>query len=127
MPGTKTSAPSHVRCSCALGEGHVKCPCLLCPWNNVPYLRLTPRLCRLFIQTFSMFCKSNNLKYLLSLVPGKQRFGTYRFLPIFFCIGGVMEWIMINVRIGRETFCKCNVRNLSVSSKVTLGFNSISS
>lgn len=41
---------------------------------------------------------------MLSLVPGKKRFGMYRFLPVFFCIGGVMEWIMINVRIGRETF-----------------------
>ncbi|XP_040009954.1 small integral membrane protein 4 [Xiphias gladius] len=51
-----------------------------------------------------MFHRSENLKYLLSLVPGKRRLGTYRFLPIFFCIGGVMEWIMINVRIGRETF-----------------------
>ncbi|KAI7794034.1 small integral membrane protein 4, partial [Triplophysa rosa] len=51
-----------------------------------------------------MLKKSTNLKYILSLVPGKRRFGTYRFLPLFFCIGGVMEWIMINVRIGRETF-----------------------
>ncbi|XP_068453693.1 ubiquinol-cytochrome c reductase complex assembly factor 5 [Clinocottus analis] len=51
-----------------------------------------------------MFKKSKNVRYLLSLVPGKQRFGTYRFLPAFFCIGGVMEWIMINVRIGQETF-----------------------
>ncbi|CAL8325351.1 unnamed protein product [Merluccius merluccius] len=51
-----------------------------------------------------MFRKSQNITYLLSLVPGKRRLGTYRFLPIFFCIGGVMEWIMINVRIGRETF-----------------------
>ncbi len=53
-----------------------------------------------------MFRKSQNLKYILSLVPGQSRFGTYRFLPLFFCIGGVMEWIMINVRIGKETFCK---------------------
>lgn len=44
------------------------------------------------------------MRYFLSLVPGKRQFGTYRFLPIFFCIGGVMEWIMINVRIGPETF-----------------------
>uniref|UniRef100_A0A8C7TLS4 Ubiquinol-cytochrome c reductase complex assembly factor 5 n=1 Tax=Oncorhynchus mykiss TaxID=8022 RepID=A0A8C7TLS4_ONCMY len=48
--------------------------------------------------------KSQNIKYFLSLVPGKRRFGVYRFLPVFFCIGGVMEWVMINVRIGRETF-----------------------
>ncbi|XP_068585878.1 ubiquinol-cytochrome c reductase complex assembly factor 5-like [Cebidichthys violaceus] len=51
-----------------------------------------------------MFHKSDTVRYLLSLVPGKQRLGTYRFLPVFFCIGGVMEWIMINVRIGKETF-----------------------
>ncbi|XP_064812654.1 small integral membrane protein 4 [Oncorhynchus masou masou] len=48
--------------------------------------------------------KSQNIKSFLSLVPGKRRFGVYRFLPVFFCIGGVMEWVMINVRIGRETF-----------------------
>ncbi|KAG5839027.1 small integral membrane protein 4 [Anguilla rostrata] len=48
--------------------------------------------------------KNRNIKYILSLVPGKRRFGTYRFLPFFFCLGGVMEWIMINVRIGKETF-----------------------
>uniref|UniRef100_A0A3Q3XQ07 Uncharacterized protein n=1 Tax=Mola mola TaxID=94237 RepID=A0A3Q3XQ07_MOLML len=51
-----------------------------------------------------MFQRSKNLRYFLSFVPGRRRFGMYRFLPIFFCIGGVMEWIMINVRIGEETF-----------------------
>ncbi|XP_056279088.1 small integral membrane protein 4 [Pseudoliparis swirei] len=51
-----------------------------------------------------MFKRSRNVQYLLSLVPGKQRLGPYRFLPLFFCMGGAMEWIMINVRIGRETF-----------------------
>ncbi|CAN9515494.1 unnamed protein product [Ophioblennius macclurei] len=51
-----------------------------------------------------MFYRSKTVKNVLSLFPGKRRLGAYRFLPIFFCIGGVMEWIMINVRIGRETF-----------------------
>ncbi|XP_061634524.1 small integral membrane protein 4 [Phyllopteryx taeniolatus] len=51
-----------------------------------------------------MLQRSSTLRYFLGLVPGKRRFGPYRFLPVFFCIGGVMEWIMINVRIGRETF-----------------------
>ncbi|KAM6976707.1 ubiquinol-cytochrome c reductase complex assembly factor 5 [Aplochiton taeniatus] len=51
-----------------------------------------------------MLQKSRSVKYILSLVPGKQRLGTYRFLPFFFCLGGTMEWIMINVRIGKETF-----------------------
>ncbi|NXA33457.1 SMIM4 protein, partial [Eudromia elegans] len=45
-----------------------------------------------------------SLKRLLQLVPGKQRFGPYRFLPFFFLLGGAMEWFMINVRVGRETF-----------------------
>ncbi|XP_066553983.1 ubiquinol-cytochrome c reductase complex assembly factor 5 [Amia ocellicauda] len=51
-----------------------------------------------------MLLESRKIKYILSLVPGKRRFGTYRFLPCFFVLGGVMEWIMINVRIGKETF-----------------------
>lgn len=51
-----------------------------------------------------MFHRSKTIKDLLNIVPGKRRLGPYRFLPIFFCIGGIMEWIMINVRIGRETF-----------------------
>ncbi|XP_072223836.1 ubiquinol-cytochrome c reductase complex assembly factor 5 [Leuresthes tenuis] len=51
-----------------------------------------------------MFQRSKFVKDLLDLVPGKRRLGPYRFLPVFFCIGGIMEWIMINVRIGSETF-----------------------
>ncbi|NWU63489.1 SMIM4 protein, partial [Pterocles burchelli] len=47
---------------------------------------------------------SPRVKRLLQLVPGKQRFGVYRFLPFFFLLGGAMEWFMINVRIGQETF-----------------------
>ncbi|CAI9589083.1 unnamed protein product [Staurois parvus] len=43
---------------------------------------------------------------LLDLIPGKRRFGLYRFLPFFFILGGAMEWFMINARIGKETFCK---------------------
>ncbi|NXF80034.1 SMIM4 protein, partial [Sclerurus mexicanus] len=47
---------------------------------------------------------SRRLKRLLQMVPGKRRFGVYRFLPFFFVLGGAMEWFMINVRIGKETF-----------------------
>ncbi|KAM6256748.1 ubiquinol-cytochrome c reductase complex assembly factor 5 [Porphyrio hochstetteri] len=47
---------------------------------------------------------SQRVKRLLRLVPGKRRFGVYRFLPFFFVLGGAMEWFMINVRIGKETF-----------------------
>ncbi|XP_068190140.1 ubiquinol-cytochrome c reductase complex assembly factor 5 [Antennarius striatus] len=51
-----------------------------------------------------MFSRSQTLRYVLNFFPGRSRFGMYRFLPVFFCIGGVMEWVMINVRIGQETF-----------------------
>ncbi|NXI60067.1 SMIM4 protein, partial [Chloroceryle aenea] len=47
---------------------------------------------------------SKRMKRVLQLVPGKRRFGVYRFLPFFFLLGGAMEWFMINVRIGKETF-----------------------
>ncbi|XP_075431145.1 ubiquinol-cytochrome c reductase complex assembly factor 5 [Ascaphus truei] len=50
-----------------------------------------------------MFDRSK-IRNLLELIPGKQRFGIYRFLPFFFILGGSMEWFMINVRIGKETF-----------------------
>lgn len=53
-----------------------------------------------------MFFKNKNIGDFLSRVPGKRPLGVYRFLPIFFCIGGVMEWIMINARMGKETFCE---------------------
>ncbi|NXC15113.1 SMIM4 protein, partial [Corythaeola cristata] len=47
---------------------------------------------------------SQRVKGLLRRVPGKRRFGVYRFLPFFFLLGGAMEWFMINVRVGKETF-----------------------
>ncbi|XP_007529041.1 ubiquinol-cytochrome-c reductase complex assembly factor 5 [Erinaceus europaeus] len=50
-----------------------------------------------------MFSRAQ-VKRALQRVPGKQRFGVYRFLPFFFVLGGAMEWIMINVCVGRETF-----------------------
>ncbi|XP_063794877.1 ubiquinol-cytochrome c reductase complex assembly factor 5 isoform X1 [Pseudophryne corroboree] len=48
--------------------------------------------------------RRSTIATLLDKVPGKKRFGMYRFLPFFFILGGAMEWFMINVRIGRETF-----------------------
>lgn len=56
---------------------------------------------------------SQRLKRLVKLVPGQRRFGFYRFLPFFFVLGGAMEWFMINVRFGEETFCECGVPGAS--------------
>lgn len=52
-----------------------------------------------------MFSRAQ-VKRVLQRVPGKDRFGVYRFLPFFFVLGGTMEWIMIKLRVGQETFCK---------------------
>ncbi|CAH1261964.1 SMIM4 [Branchiostoma lanceolatum] len=47
---------------------------------------------------------NRRIRGLLELWPGKRRLGVYRFLPVFFVMGAGMEWFMINVRLGRETF-----------------------
>lgn len=35
-----------------------------------------------------------------------EKFGLYRYLPLFFLTGAAIELFMIKVRIGRETFCE---------------------
>ena len=35
-----------------------------------------------------------------------KRFGVYRSLPLFFLTGAAIEWFMVNVRVGKETFCE---------------------
>ncbi|TEA39415.1 hypothetical protein DBR06_SOUSAS2110189 [Sousa chinensis] len=54
-------------------------------------------------QRSGMFSRAQ-VRRVLQRVPGKQRLGVYRFLPFFFVLGGTMEWIMIKVRVGQETF-----------------------
>lgn len=58
-----------------------------------------------------MFSRTQ-VRRVLQQVPGKQRLGIYRFLPFFFVLGGMMEWIMIKVRVGQETFCKWGCSSL---------------
>ena len=41
--------------------------------------------------------------------PGKERFGNYRFLPIFFVLGAALEFSMINWHIGETNFCKLSI------------------
>ncbi|XP_055349415.1 small integral membrane protein 4-like [Paramacrobiotus metropolitanus] len=36
--------------------------------------------------------------------PGKERFGYYRFLPLFFACGAAIEFIMIHLTIGETNF-----------------------
>ena len=35
------------------------------------------------------------------------KLGVFRTLPLFFVIGAGVEWFMIHVQVGKETFCKC--------------------
>uniref|UniRef100_A0AC11EU41 Uncharacterized protein n=1 Tax=Ovis aries TaxID=9940 RepID=A0AC11EU41_SHEEP len=69
-------------------------------WALQPSFRLTllqrPPMSGMFSRT--------QVRRVLQRVPGKQRFGVYRFLPFFFVLGGTMEWIMIKLRVGQETF-----------------------
>lgn len=48
---------------------------------------------------------SRNLKHFLNRWPGKETFGIYRFLPIFFTLGAALEFSMINWRVGETNFC----------------------
>ncbi|XP_003409897.1 ubiquinol-cytochrome c reductase complex assembly factor 5 [Loxodonta africana] len=50
-----------------------------------------------------MFSRAQ-VRRVLQWVPRSERLGTYRFLPFFFVLGAAMEWIMIRVRVGQETF-----------------------
>ena len=34
------------------------------------------------------------------------RLGAFRTLPLFFAIGAGVEWFMIHVQVGKETFCE---------------------
>lgn len=45
---------------------------------------------------------------LLDRVPGKKRFGNYRFLPFFFLFGASLEFLMINWTVGpqKTNFCE---------------------
>lgn len=45
------------------------------------------------------------IKRVLDCVPGKKRFGLYRFLPLFFCLGAALEYSMINWTVGETNFC----------------------
>lgn len=41
---------------------------------------------------------------LVNNFPGKKIFGIYRFLPIFFVLGGALEFSMINWKVGDINF-----------------------
>lgn len=36
----------------------------------------------------------------LRKIPGEERFGNYRYLPLFFCFGAGIEFLMCNLKVG---------------------------
>ncbi len=47
-----------------------------------------------------------SLRQLLDRWPGKQTFGTFRFLPGFFLLGAALEFTMIKWTVGETNFCE---------------------
>lgn len=45
---------------------------------------------------------------ILERVPGKERFGNYRFLPFFVLFGASLEFVMINWTVGPNKVNFCN-------------------
>ena len=64
-------------------------------------------LCRVlhYKQMLCVVSGEDMISALLDKWPGKQRFGVYRFMPVFFVVGAVVEYCMINWRVGPVNFC----------------------
>lgn len=52
------------------------------------------------------FSRSRLLTQLFSLIPGKERLGIYRIIPVFFLAGAGLEFCMINWTVGETNFCR---------------------
>nr|XP_050850253.1 small integral membrane protein 4 [Vespula vulgaris] len=53
-----------------------------------------------------MFLYSERLRKFIQKWPGKKTFGVYRFLPLFFICGALLEFSMINWQVGQVNFYK---------------------
>lgn len=56
---------------------------------------------------YSRIVEEYFIKY-LKKVPGEEKFGIYRFLPLFFVFGASLEYLMIHLKAGpgKVNFCK---------------------
>jgi len=48
---------------------------------------------------------SRRLARFFRAIPGKKKFGVYRYLPLFFVSGALLEFTMINWHVGTVNFC----------------------
>lgn len=56
--------------------------------------------------TKRLWYRSNLLVKVFNSWPGRERFGVYRFLPLFFVMGAALEFAMINWQVGEVNFCR---------------------
>ena len=65
----------------------------------------------LYKDTFIIFQAMSLIGTIINKWPGR-RFGLYRFLPIFFVLGGLLEYSMINWTVGETNFCKLSLTRI---------------
>jgi hypothetical protein len=51
-----------------------------------------------------MALRSQHLARILNEWPGRERFGIYRFLPLFVLAGATLEFTMVKLRVGEVNF-----------------------
>lgn len=56
---------------------------------------------------------NKRIKRFIEHWPGKQYFGIYRFLPLFFVLGAALEFSMINWNVGEVNFYRVYKRRLA--------------
>jgi len=47
-----------------------------------------------------------SIRKLIQSFPGERQFGPYRFLPVYFILGALVEWSMINWSPSGVNFCE---------------------
>ena len=70
-------------------------------------------------QDMRKFVSNLTEKYILSTlrrIPGEERFGDYRYLPLFFLFGASLEYLMCNLYVGpnKANFCKHLLQSIFV-------------
>ena len=58
----------------------------------------------------SMHANTRRLLKVLDNWPGRQTFGHFSFLPIFFVVGAGLEFVMIKWTVGQTNFCKWHLQ-----------------
>jgi len=57
-----------------------------------------------------MLYRSKFISKLVNSIPGKRTLGLYRFIPVFFLVGGCIEYCMIHWHVGEVNFYKVYLR-----------------